>query len=94
MALIVTITIVYSVIQPIITAIALLCMGLLYFAYKYVFGWCTEQPDEYETGGMYYPKALNTVFTALYLEIICLAGLFFLSTDPAGGRAKSGLAGG
>lgn len=66
----------------------------MYSAYKYLLGWCADQPDALETGGMYYPKALNTVFVALYLEEVCLAGLLFLSSDPNGKRSKSGLAGG
>ncbi|KAG7531583.1 hypothetical protein FFLO_04242 [Filobasidium floriforme] len=94
-ALIVVIVIVYSVIQPVITGVGLLVMALLWFAYKYVLGWCADQPDELETGGLYYPRALNTIFTGLYLEEICLAGLFFLSTGPDGSsRSKAGLAGG
>ncbi|KAI5449824.1 phosphate metabolism protein 7 [Naganishia albida] len=92
--LIVCITIVYSVIQPIICGLALVAFALMYSAYKYLLGWCADQPDALETGGMYYPKALNTVFVALYLEEVCLAGLLFLSSDPNGKRSKSGLAGG
>jgi hypothetical protein len=45
-ALIVVIVIVYSVIQPVITGVGLLVMALLWFAYKYVLGWCADQPDE------------------------------------------------
>ncbi|KAJ9113068.1 hypothetical protein QFC22_006164 [Naganishia vaughanmartiniae] len=92
--LILAITIVYSVIQPIICGMALVAFALLYAAYKYLLGWCADQPDALETGGLYYPKALNTVFVALYLQIVCLAGLLFLSTGPDGKRTKSGLAGG
>ncbi len=66
----------------------------LYAAYKYLFGWCADQPDHLESGGLYYPKALKTIFVSLYLEEVCLAGLLFLSTDQNGKRAKSGLAGG
>lgn len=72
----------------------MLTLHRMYSAYKYLLGWCADQPDALETGGMYYPKALNTIFVALYLEEICLAGLLFLSSDPNGKRAKSGLAGG
>ncbi|KAJ9112858.1 hypothetical protein QFC19_000413 [Naganishia cerealis] len=92
--LIVVITIVYSIIQPIICGLALVAFALMYAAYKYLLGWCADQPDALETGGLYYPKALSTIFTGLYLEEVCLAGLFFLSSDQNGKRAKSGLAGG
>jgi len=90
--LIVCITIVYSVIQPIITILAWLAFVLLYAAYKYVLYWVADQPDYLETGGLFYIKALRTVFVSLYLEEICLAGLFFLSTDSTGGRSTTGLA--
>lgn len=90
--LIICICIVYSVIQPVITLLTLVAFVLLYAAYKYVIYWAADQPDSLETGGMFYIKALRTVFVALYLEGICLAGLFFLSQDENGNQAKSGLA--
>ena len=90
--LIFCITIVYSVIQPIITVLAWLAAVILFAAYKYSLYWCADQPDHLETGGQFYIKALRTVFVSLYLEEICLAGLFFLSTDETGGRSTSGLA--
>ncbi|KAK8858828.1 hypothetical protein IAR55_003058 [Kwoniella newhampshirensis] len=90
--LLICITIVYSVIQPIICLLSLVAFCMLYGAYKYILNWCADQPDAAETGGMFYIKALRTVFVSLYLEGICLAGLFFLSTDQNNKRAKSGLA--
>jgi hypothetical protein len=47
--LILCITIVYSVIQPIITVLAWLAFLLLFAAYKYVLYWCADQPDHLET---------------------------------------------
>jgi hypothetical protein len=92
MCLIICITIVYSVIQPVMNLLALVACVLLYAAYKYTLYWCVDQPDALETGGLFYIKALRTVFVSLYLEGVCLAGLFFLSTDQNGKRATSGLA--
>ncbi|WWC88432.1 uncharacterized protein L201_003343 [Kwoniella dendrophila CBS 6074] len=89
--LLICVTIVYSVIQPIMCLLSLVAFCLLYAAYKYLLHWCADQPDYSETGGMFYIKALRTVFVSLYLEGICLAGLFFLSTDQNNNRAKSGL---
>jgi len=79
-------------IQPIITVLAWVAFVLLFAAYKYVLYWCADQPDYLETGGRFYVKALRTVFVSLYLEEVCLAGLFFLSSDENGNRTKSGLA--
>lgn len=90
--LLVCITVVYSVIQPVITVLALVAFVMLYAAYKYTLYWCADQPDSLETGGLFYIKAIRTIFVSLYLEGVCLAGLFFLSTDASGGRAPSGLA--
>ena len=90
--LITCITIVYSVIQPIITILALVAFILQYAAYKYTLYFCADQPDALETGGLFYIKALRTVFVSLYLEGVCLAGLFFLSTDQNDKRSTSGLA--
>ncbi|WVQ84358.1 hypothetical protein IAT38_006510 [Cryptococcus sp. DSM 104549] len=90
--LLVCITIVYSVIQPIITVLALAAFVLLYAANKYIIHWCADQGDATETGGLFYIRAVRTVFVSLYIEMICLAGLLFLSTDDTGGRSTSGLA--
>lgn len=92
--LIMCVTIVYSVIQPVITVLALAAFCLLFAAYKYLLYWCVDQPDHMETGGLFYIKALRTVFVSLYLEGICLAGLFFLSSNANGKRTPSGLAAG
>jgi hypothetical protein len=64
-----------------ITVIAFVGFLFFYAAYKYLLIWTADQPGEMETGGLYYIKALRTVFVALYLEQICLAGLFFLSAN-------------
>ncbi|OCF37292.1 hypothetical protein I317_06862 [Kwoniella heveanensis CBS 569] len=90
--LLICITVVYTVIQPVITILAFVAFILLYAAYKYLLHWCADQTDSSETGGMFYVKALRTVFVSLYLEGICLAGLFFLSQDENKNQAKSGLA--
>lgn len=66
--LLTTITIVYSVIQPIITLLAMLAFCVLYMAYKYQLNWVADQPDHLETGALFYIKAIRTVFVALYLE--------------------------
>lgn len=92
--LILAIMIIYSVIQPLITVVGIIAMLLFYMAYKYTLIWVADQDDTLETGGRYYIKALRTVFVALYLEQICLAGLFFLQSGPDGKRTKGGIASG
>ena len=92
--LLVCITVVYSVIQPIMCCLTFIAFCMFYAAYKYMLYWTADQPDSLETGGLFYIKAIRTVFVSLYIEGVCLAGLFFLSTDSTGGRSKAGLAGG
>ena len=90
--LLICLTIVYSVIQPIMVVISLFAFIIMYAAHKYLMYWCADQPDALETGGLLYIKALRTVFVSLYIEEICLCGLFFLMTDDTGSRSTTGLA--
>jgi len=90
--LLICICIVYSVIQPVMTLLTMVAFIMLYAAHKYLLFWVADQPDSLETGGLFYIKALRTVFVALYLEGICLAGLFFLLPGENGGRSTTGLA--
>ncbi|KAG8984560.1 hypothetical protein FRB90_005237 [Tulasnella sp. 427] len=87
-SLVATIAIAYSVIAPVINGLALLAFSLLWVAWKYLFTWVFDQPDAGETGGLYYPLALENLFVGLYIEQICLAGLFFLATDSQGRRSS------
>lgn len=86
------ITIVYSIIQPFITIVCLVAVVLLYASYKYALIWTAAQNPTMETGGLYYVKALRTVFVSLYIELVCLAALFILSSRPDGSRSPSGVA--
>jgi len=37
-----------------------------------------------DTGGLFFPKAINHIFVGLYVEQICLAALFFLAQNEKG----------
>ncbi|KZT52528.1 DUF221-domain-containing protein [Calocera cornea HHB12733] len=89
-ALLGIIGIVYSVIQPVTVGFAAVGFYLLYVSYKYMLIWNCDQPDRLETGGLYYPKAIAAVFAALYIEQICLGGLFFLSGSSTGAIGWAG----
>jgi calcium permeable stress-gated cation channel len=58
--------------------------GLSYMLYKYLFLWVLEQPMSSDTGGLFFPKAINHIFVGLYVEQICLAALFFLARNSHG----------
>ncbi|KAH9917178.1 DUF221-domain-containing protein [Fomitopsis serialis] len=82
--LIVCITFAYSVISPIINGLAMLTFFLYYLLWKYRFLWQLGQPRSSESGGRFFPKALQHMFVGLYIEEICLAALFFLAQDGNG----------
>ncbi|KAG8744488.1 hypothetical protein FRC10_010053 [Ceratobasidium sp. 414] len=50
-----------------------------------VFLWVYDQPEPQETGGLYFPLVVSNLFVGLYVEQLCLAGLFFLD----GGKTVS-----
>lgn len=92
LCLTICVTIVYSIIQPFITIICLVATVMLYAGYKYALIWTAAQDPVMETGGLYYVKALRTVFVSLYIELVCLAALFIMSSRPDGSRSPSGMA--
>lgn len=86
--LLVVIALVYSIISPIISGLACFTFFAFYQLYKYLFLWQFEQPPASDTGGLFFPKAISHIFVGLYLEELCLAGLFFLARDQ-NGKASS-----
>ena len=49
--------------------------------YKYLFLYQLDQPPAGDTGGLFFPKAMQHLFVGLYIQQICLAALFFLAQD-------------
>ncbi|KAI0676509.1 DUF221-domain-containing protein [Trametes maxima] len=82
--LLVVITIAYSIISPVINGLATLTFFLFYHLYKYLFLWQLDGQQTGETGGLFFPRAIQHVFVGLYLQQICLAALFFLAQDQDG----------
>ncbi|KAJ6595767.1 hypothetical protein DFH09DRAFT_1135552 [Mycena vulgaris] len=79
--LLVVIALVYSVISPIINGLACFTFFAFYQLYKYLFLWQFEQPPSSDTGGLFFPKAITHIFVGLYLQQVCMIGLFFLTQD-------------
>lgn len=79
--LLVVITLAYSVISPVINGLACFTFFLLYHLWKYLFLWQLDQPASGETGGLFFPKAMQHIFVGMYIQQICLAALFFLARD-------------
>ncbi|KDR75323.1 hypothetical protein GALMADRAFT_226985 [Galerina marginata CBS 339.88] len=84
LSLLATITFAYSVLSPLINLLALISYGMFYLAWKFLLTQVFDQPDEKETGGLYFPMAINNLFVGLYIEQTCLACLFFLRASSAG----------
>ena len=77
--LLVVITFGYSIISPIINGLAFAAFFLFYMLYKYLFTWVNDQPLSSDTGGLFFPKAIQHLFVGLYIQQICLCALFFLA---------------
>ncbi|KAF7315698.1 hypothetical protein MIND_00085400 [Mycena indigotica] len=83
LSLLATIGFVYSLLNPLINLFALLSYFMFYLAFKFLLTQVYDQPDESETGGMYFPMAVSNLFVGLYIEQISLACLFFLKASVA-----------
>jgi calcium permeable stress-gated cation channel len=79
--LLVVITLGYSIISPIINGLACGTFFLFYMMYKYLFLWVYKQPSTSDTGGLFFPKAIQHIFVGMYVQQVCLAALFFLARD-------------
>ena len=75
------VAITYSVIAPIINGLSCFTFFLFYQLYKYLFIYTFDQPASGDTGGLFFPKAIQHVFVGLYIQQICLAALFFIAQD-------------
>jgi hypothetical protein len=76
--LLVAVTFGYSVISPLINGFAFVTFLLLYMLYKYLFTWVNDHPPSSDTGGLFFPKAIQHVFVGLYIQQVVLCALFFL----------------
>ena len=81
MTQLVVITFGYSIISPVINGLAFAAFSLFYLLYKYLFTWVNDQPRSSETGGLFFPKAIQHLFVGLYIQQLCLCALFFLAQD-------------
>lgn len=84
LSLLATITFAYSVLNPLINLLALVSFLMFHLAWKFLLVQVFDQPEESETGGVYFPMAINNLFVGLYIEHVCLAALFFLRIPDEG----------
>jgi len=69
----------YIILAPIMNLFALVAFILLFIMYKYNFTYVYNMSGATETAGLYFPKAINFCFCAMYLEMIVMTVLFFLA---------------
>ncbi|KAM0328221.1 hypothetical protein ACHAQA_005630 [Verticillium albo-atrum] len=70
---------IYSVTAPLINIFACITFGLLLLAQKYCLLYVVRAGID--TGGVLYPRAINQLFTGLYVMELSMAGLFFVARD-------------
>ncbi|KAI9673862.1 MAG: hypothetical protein M1817_002068 [Caeruleum heppii] len=81
---------IYSVISPLILIFNLITFSLFWVVYRYNTLYVTK--FRFDTGGLLYPKAINQLFTGLYVMELCLVGLFFIVRDADNNVACKGQA--
>lgn len=74
----------YSIISPVINGFAVVTFFLFYMMWKYLFLYQLDQPVSGDTGGLFFPKAIQHTFVGVYIQQICLAALFFLARNEKG----------
>jgi hypothetical protein len=81
---------IYSIIAPLIIVFNVITFGLFWFVYRYNTLFVTK--FRFDTGGLLFPRAINQLFTGIYVMELCLIGLFFLVRDVNGAVACKGQA--
>ena len=74
---------VYSVIAPLMLVFMLLTFSLFYVVIKNNILYVIRTGDV-DSGGVWFPSAINQTFTGLYFMEVCLIGLFFLVRNTHG----------
>lgn len=79
---------IYCVVAPLILVFNIITFSLFWFVYRYNTLYVTK--FRFDTGGLLFPRAINQLFTGLYVMELCLIGLFFLVRDENGEVACKG----
>jgi hypothetical protein len=77
--------IVYSIISPLILVFNMITFSLFWIVYRYNLLFVVN--FRFDTGGLLFPRAINQLFTGIYVMEVCLVGLFFLVRDTQGSVA-------
>ncbi|KAJ5244478.1 hypothetical protein N7489_004574 [Penicillium chrysogenum] len=85
-----SIGLIYCVVAPLILVFNVITFGLFWFVYRYNTLYVTK--FRFDTGGLLFPRAINQLFTGIYVMEVCLIGLFFLVRDADDNVACEGQA--
>ncbi|KAJ9213141.1 hypothetical protein DTO166G4_5299 [Paecilomyces variotii] len=85
-----SIGLIYCVIAPLILVFNVITFSLFWFVYRYNTLYVTK--FRFDTGGLLFPKAINQLFTGIYVMELSLIGMFFLVRDANGDVACDGQA--
>jgi len=77
--------IIYSIISPLILIFNICTFSLFWMVYRYNLLYVHN--FRFDTGGLLFPRAINQLFTGIYVMEVCLIGLFFLVRDVEGSVA-------
>ena len=77
-------------VAPLIMVFNIITFSLFWFVYRYNTLYVTK--FRFDTGGLLFPRAINQLFTGVYVMEVCLIGLFFLVRDQYGEVACKGQA--
>jgi len=77
--------IIYSIISPLILVFNVCTFSLFWIVYRYNLLYVSN--FRFDTGGLLFPRAINQLFTGIYVMEVCLIGLFFLVRDTKGSVA-------
>lgn len=77
----------YMILAPIVSGFAMVAFFLLWLMYKYSFLYVYDMSGASETAGLFFPKAITFTFAAMYLEMVIMAVLFFLSQNDSGSQS-------
>ncbi|KAJ5675847.1 hypothetical protein N7462_008744 [Penicillium macrosclerotiorum] len=70
---------IYCVVAPLILVFNVITFGAFWFVYRYRTLYVTK--FRFDTGGLLFPRAINQLFTGLYVMELALIVLFFLVRD-------------
>lgn len=73
---------IYSIISPLVMVFNIITFGLFWVTYRYQTLYVNN--FKFDTGGLLFPRAVNQLFTGVYIMEIALIGLFLLVSDNNG----------